>query len=64
MKKDRPESHANIFMLACILLLTGSFVLPSTVYGAESSCVKCHTNDQLLKSLHKPPRVTTEEGEG
>lgn len=28
----------------------------------ESGCIKCHTNDVLMKSLHKPLPVTAEGG--
>ncbi|HOW53272.1 MAG TPA: hypothetical protein PLR60_01355 [Syntrophorhabdaceae bacterium] len=64
MKNPRLERYTSFFPLISIFLLAGTFVLPFLTYGAESSCVKCHTNDQLLKSLHKPPRVIMEEGEG
>ncbi len=30
-----------------------------------SSCVTCHTDDQALKTLYRPPKaVVSEEGEG
>lgn len=30
----------------------------------ESSCIKCHTNDVLMKSLHKPLPIKAGGGEG
>lgn len=30
----------------------------------DSSCIKCHTNDTLMKSLHKPAPVSAGAGEG
>ena len=30
----------------------------------ESSCVKCHTDASMMKSLFKPPKVDLGEGEG
>lgn len=38
--------------------------LSQTTYSAESGCIKCHTNEQVLKSLHKPQKIETSEGEG
>jgi len=36
----------------------------SAAVAAESSCVKCHTEEGTLKSLFVPPTATAEEGEG
>ncbi len=30
----------------------------------ESGCIKCHTSEQTLKTLHKPVKIDTSEGEG
>jgi len=41
------------------------FLLSTDVLANASSCVQCHTNEVLMKSLHKPPVITGgEEGEG
>jgi hypothetical protein len=41
------------------------FLLSTNVLANASSCVQCHTNEVLMKSLHKPPVITAgEEGEG
>lgn len=46
-----------------ILVLCYAFFL-CQVYAAESSCVKCHTNENILKTLHKPTKTESAEGEG
>jgi hypothetical protein len=33
-------------------------------FSKESACVKCHTDEAVLKSLFKPPKISAEEGEG
>jgi hypothetical protein len=41
------------------------FIFSTHVSANASSCVQCHTNEALMKSLHKPPVITAgEEGEG
>ncbi|MEI6314190.1 MAG: hypothetical protein WCO89_04920 [Syntrophus sp. (in: bacteria)] len=41
------------------------FLISTSVLANGSSCVQCHTNEALMKSLHKPPVITAgEEGEG
>ncbi|MFA6411715.1 MAG: hypothetical protein WCW53_03395 [Syntrophales bacterium] len=41
------------------------FLFSTGVLANASSCVQCHTNEALMKSLHKPPVITAgEEGEG
>ncbi len=54
-----------ISMLFIILL----FYLASPAHSKSnqaqvSACVKCHTNDQILKTLFIPPKVQASEGEG
>ncbi len=37
----------------------------SSYAAGDSSCVTCHTNESLMKSLYKPPLMTEgESGEG
>jgi len=31
---------------------------------ATDGCVACHTNESLMKSLHKPPPIPVGQGEG
>jgi hypothetical protein len=41
------------------------FLISTNVPANANSCVQCHTNEALMKSLHKPPVITAgEEGEG
>jgi hypothetical protein len=54
---------SDLVILLSSLILAG-FVLPSLLNAAESGCVKCHTNEKMLRSLHQPVKVTLEEGVG
>jgi hypothetical protein len=55
-----------------IAALTGLFLLiglgaPWLIRGNaadEVSCVKCHTDAEVMKSLFKAPKIGTGEGEG
>jgi hypothetical protein len=41
------------------------FLFSTAVLANGSSCVRCHTDEGLMKSLHKPPVIPAgEEGEG
>jgi len=52
-------------MLFVILLsYFSSPVSAKTNQAQVSSCVACHTNDQILKRLFVPPKVQASEGEG
>jgi hypothetical protein len=48
-------------LLSAVLLL---FMLSLPAWGAESSCVNCHTDEAALKSLFKAPKIEGGEGEG
>ena len=48
-------------LLSAVLLL---FLLSLPAWGADSSCVKCHTDEAALKSLFKAPKIEAGEGEG
>jgi hypothetical protein len=52
----------TLFLLACMLCM--GFLLPGIASTQTDSCVKCHTNADILKSLHKPAMKAGEEGEG
>jgi hypothetical protein len=43
------------------LLFFSSF---PTFAADEASCIKCHTNDAMMKSLYKPLPMPAGEGEG
>lgn len=56
MKKKIFVSLCSFFMIFfCGFLLEAA---------DENSCVKCHTNDVLMKSLHKPLPIEAGAGEG
>jgi hypothetical protein len=40
------------------------FLLSLPAWGAQSSCVTCHTDEAALKSLFKAPKIEVGEGEG
>ncbi len=48
------------FLTARIPALYGAAVFAAT----PNKCIQCHTNDALMKSLHKPPVLPKSEGEG
>jgi hypothetical protein len=37
---------------------------PAFAAAAKSSCLNCHTNDKVMKTLYKPPVLEGGEGEG
>jgi len=64
------KKGTTVFLMFTILSLIGYFcsdLLWASTRGT-SSCEKCHTNDAVLKTLYKPPKVeagaAVEEGEG
>jgi hypothetical protein len=51
---------AAVFLLAA-WLSPAAFAAPAK----KNTCLNCHTNGEILKSLYKPPAMTGgEEGEG
>ncbi|MDD3249656.1 MAG: hypothetical protein GX874_06835 [Smithella sp.] len=48
------------FLAALIAVLYGFSVFAATT----NKCIQCHTNDALMKSMHKPPVLPKSEGEG
>jgi hypothetical protein len=50
--------------LAALALAGFGSVAVLGVAAAESSCVKCHTNDATIKSLFVAPAQSSSEGEG
>jgi len=47
------------FVLLVLILVPWS----SHSFGA-TSCVTCHTNESIMKSLYRPPAIPAVEGEG
>lgn len=58
--------HLQKFILTTGLAVTFLILGLSIACAAdESSCIKCHSNDAIMKSLHKPqPLPPGESGEG
>jgi len=40
------------------------FAYGAAVAGKDSGCVRCHTDEALMKSLFVPPTIAGGEGEG
>ncbi|KAF0156345.1 MAG: hypothetical protein FD159_1764 [Syntrophaceae bacterium] len=54
-----------VFSLLFIAFLQLFFTQAILAAVDSSSCVTCHTNESLIKSLYKaPPLLHAEEGEG
>ncbi|MDD5008906.1 MAG: hypothetical protein PHU49_09830 [Syntrophorhabdaceae bacterium] len=53
------------FVLIIVLALSITIsCLPIALSSEITTCVQCHTSDRILKSLYKPPKIDTSEGEG
>jgi len=50
-------------MIAYVVLLFVVFVA-FTAFGNESSCVRCHTDEKMLKPLVVVPKLSEEAGGG
>ena len=52
-------------ILVGFLFILGLLLFVSPALSAVSnSCVMCHTNESLMKSMHKPPELPKSAGEG
>jgi len=50
---------------AILLLVAWQTGNAAAAPAKKNTCLNCHTNGEILKSLYKPPAVTgAEEGEG
>ncbi len=57
----------TLFISMLFVILLSYLISPvsaKTNQAQVSSCVACHTNDQILKRLFVPPKVQASEGEG
>lgn len=54
----------SFFFSFFVILLLVFAVAVSITFSKESTCVGCHTDETVLKSLFKPPKISLEEGEG
>ena len=52
------------FFLPSIAVLFFLVYFLQAGHADESGCIKCHTSEQILKTLHKPVKIDTSEGEG
>ena len=52
----------NILLAFCLLIFTACAV--SSFAEQNSGCVKCHTDDAMMKSLFLPPTIAAGSGEG
>jgi cytochrome c553 len=53
------------FVLILGLALFLGVAYPSSALSSEvTGCVRCHTDEQILKRIYKPPKVDSSEGEG
>ncbi len=50
-----------LYSLALVLFACGA---PFAVAETGGGCVRCHTDEALMKSLFVPPTIGGEEGEG
>ena len=59
------DQRRFMFNLMVIVFLQLFFAQAILAAVDRSSCVTCHTNESLIKSLYKaPPLLHSEEGEG
>ncbi|MCX5816611.1 MAG: hypothetical protein NTX75_10300 [Proteobacteria bacterium] len=52
-----------LFIYSMVMFFCFAFFLHAG-YADDSGCIKCHTNEQALKTLHEPVKIDTSEGEG
>jgi hypothetical protein len=52
------------FLIACLIALMVVLYSSMIFAAAPNTCITCHTNESLMKSLHKPPPMPVSEGEG
>jgi hypothetical protein len=48
-----------VFLVSVFIIL-----IAFTAYAKESGCVKCHTDEKMLKSLVVVPKISEEAGGG
>jgi hypothetical protein len=52
----------NILLAFCLLIFTAGAA--SSFAEQSSGCVKCHTDDAVMKSLFLPQKIAAGSGEG
>lgn len=58
MRKQRKFLFVFLMVLAAVLYSS------MIIAAAPNTCVTCHTNEPLMKSMYKPPVLPPGEGEG
>ena len=59
--RNQPRFIFSLLFVAFLQL----FFTQAILAAVDSSCVTCHTNEPLMKTLHKPPSMPEgESGEG
>ncbi|HAR96702.1 MAG TPA: hypothetical protein DCR97_12190 [Deltaproteobacteria bacterium] len=53
----------SLFAAVLIFFLCAGY-LARALSSESPGCVKCHTDEQILKSLYTPPKLGPSEGEG
>ncbi len=51
------------FIFSLTLMAIFQLFFADAIYATQdSSCVKCHSNEMIMKSMHKPPPAPAGEG--
>ncbi|MEN6615793.1 MAG: hypothetical protein ABFD12_04495 [Syntrophorhabdus sp.] len=53
-----------VFLIASVLIISSPYLAVAASAATDSGCVKCHTNEKILKTLHMPLKVELTEGVG
>ena len=56
--------NRRTFLLAFLAVLIAALYGTAVFAATPNKCIQCHTNDALMKSLHKPPVLPQSDGEG
>ncbi len=56
--------NRRTFLLAFLAVLIAALYGTAVFAATPNKCIQCHTNEALMKSLHKPPVLPKSEGEG
>jgi hypothetical protein len=60
---QKPKRYGKPLKITCLFFIL-IILNTSAVFGKESSCVKCHTDEKMLKSLVVVPKISEEAGGG
>jgi cytochrome c553 len=54
----------SVLLVVTAILVLGSGLLDHATTQDKSGCVTCHTDEAVMKSLFKAPKIEGAEGEG